>query len=130
MVYTASSRALAILEMLVQDQPLHARYVIIAATVPATVRIERVPASALPAAWTSAQRSDELRTIGGTWIKRAKSAVLCVPSAVVPSEFNYLLNPEHVDFRRIKQGRFETFTTDHRLLQRLSEAAPRKPRPA
>ncbi len=127
-VYTASSRGLAILEMLVQDQPLRARYTIITARIPATIRIERVLPTALPNAWVTAGRADELRVIGAGWVKRAKSAVLCVPSAVVPSEFNYLLNPAHPEFNRIKLGNAEALTTDHRLLQKLSRAAQRKSR--
>jgi RES domain-containing protein len=127
-VYTASSRALAILEMLVQDQPLRARYAIIAARIPSTVRIERVPVAALPDTWATAQPSDELRAVGADRIKRAKTAVLRVPSAVVPSEFNYLLNPAHAEFDRIKRGALETLSTDRRLLQKLSETARRKSR--
>ena len=127
-VYTASSRALAILEMLIQDQPLRARYVIVAAKVPSTVRIERVAASALPADWANVQYSTELRAIGAHWLKCAKAAVLCVPSTVVASEYNHLLNPAHTEFSRIKQSRFEPLTTDHRLLQKLSDATRRKSR--
>jgi RES domain-containing protein len=127
-VYTASSRALAILEMLVQDQPLRARYAIIAARIPSTVRIEHVSAAALPDTWATAPPSDELRAIGADWITRAKTAVLRVPSTVVPSEFNYLLNPAHREFHRIKLGLVETLSTDRRLLQKLSNKARRKSR--
>lgn len=127
-VYTASSRALAILEMLVQDRPLRARYAIMAARLPSTVRIERVSAAALPDTWATALPADELRAVGADWIKRAKTAVLRVPSAVVPSEFNYLLNPAHPEFNRIKQWPVETLNTDHRLFQKLAGKAHRKSR--
>ena len=126
MVYTASSRSLAILEMLVQDQPLRAHYTIIAARIPSSVRIERVAPTRLPENWTTGEPVDELRAIGAAWINRAKIAVLRVPSAVVPSEFNYLLNPTHSDFGRIHLGEVEPITTDRRLVQKF---APKGLRP-
>ena len=81
-VYTASSRSLAILEMLVQDQPLSARYVIVPARIPSTVRIDRSSASTLPRDWATAGRTNDLWAIGAEWIKCAKTAILRVPSAV------------------------------------------------
>lgn len=128
MVYTASTRSLAMLEMLVQDQPLRARYVVIAARIPLTVRIERISSAALPDDWSSLERIDELRAMGTRWITRAKTAVLCVPSAVVPSECNYLLNPAHAEFTRISQSTAEPLITDRRLVEKLSPRVPRKPR--
>jgi RES domain-containing protein len=128
LVYTAGSRALAILEMLAQDQPLRARYAIIPVIVPSSIRIERLSRATLPKGWEDARQSERLRAIGANWVKRGKSAVLCVPSAVVPSEFNYLLNPAHTDFSRIKQGHVETLRTDRRLLDKVSKAPRRKSR--
>ena len=115
-VYTASSRALAILEMLVQDQPLRAHYIIIAVRIPSTVRIERISPSKLPGDWLTAGRVDELRAIGADWVKRAKTAVLCVPSVVVPSGFNFLLNPKHAEFAQVVVRSPEPFVFDSRLL--------------
>ena len=117
-VYTAGSQALALLEMLVQDEPLHARYVIIAADIPEDLAVERIRRSDLPADWTSRVHLEALRGIGGRWIERARSAVLAVPSAVVPAETNYLLNPAHPEFRRIRIGTPEPFTTDLRLVRK------------
>jgi RES domain-containing protein len=125
--YTASSRALAMLEMLVQDQPLRAKYVIIAAWIPSIIRIERVSPSKLPDNWQAAQHVEILRQIGADWIRRGRTAVLCVPSAVVPQESNYLLNPAHPDFNKIKLGKAEVLKTDRRLARRFAGAARRKP---
>lgn len=122
-VYTAGSRALAMLEILAQDQPLHARYVIIPARIPPSLRIERVALSKLPANWNAPGRSDSLREMGAQWLRRGRAAVLCVPSAIVPSEFNYLLNPLHADFARIKPGPVEILKTDARLAQRIKDRA-------
>lgn len=51
MVYTAGSQSLATLEMLVQDEPLRARYVMIPVTLPRNLKIERVTEDELPADW-------------------------------------------------------------------------------
>jgi RES domain-containing protein len=44
--------------------------------------------------------------------------VLAVPSAVIPQELNYLLNPLHSDFKRIRVGHSEAFRFDPRLRRR------------
>ena len=92
MVYTAGSQSLAVLEALVQDQPLRARYLMIPAILPKNLKIERIAPEGLPANWRSLAAREELQAIGGEWAKRKSSAVLAVPSAVIPAETNYLLN--------------------------------------
>ncbi len=118
-VYTAASRALALLEMLVQDEPLRAAYLIIPATIPDTVRIEQVMIKSLPHNWIIAAQGETLPTIGRTWITRGKSAVLAVPSAVMPAETNYLLNPLHPDFDHIQIGQAQRLQTDLRLRRKF-----------
>lgn len=43
--------------------------------------------------------------------------MLGVPSAIVPAEWNYLLNPLHPNFNRIKVGKPATVKTDLRLIK-------------
>ncbi len=118
LVYCAESRALAMLEMLVQDEPLRARYVVIPATLPDGMAIERVDNTRLPSDWRSLRRVEHLRTIGATWAASRRTMVLAVPSAVLPEETNYLLNPLHPEFKRLRIGKPSTLVTDVRLLQR------------
>lgn len=115
MVYTAGSQSLAMLEMLVQDQPLRGRYVMIPATLPSNLKIERISPDRLPADWRSPAARAQLQAIGSDWARRRSSAVLAVPSAVVPAEVNYLLNPLHPSFARIEIGKPQEFVTDLRL---------------
>lgn len=117
-VYTAASQSLAMLEMLVQDQPLRARYVMIPATLPEKVRIERVSRESLPANWREPAARAELRKIGGDWVKRGATAVLEVPSVVIPGESNYLVNPLHPAFSAIQIGKPQAFVTDLRLIRK------------
>ena len=119
-VYTAASRALALLEMLVQDEPSRAAYWIIPATIPDRVRIEQIGHKSLSHNWMTSAHGETLRTIGRTWVTRGKSAVLAVPSAVIATEINYLLNPLHPDFAQIQIGQAEKLQTDLRLRRRFS----------
>lgn len=117
LVYTAQSRALALLEMLVQDEPLRANYVLIPALIGKTVSRTTVLLSALPPNWRSAQHLDALQATGQHWLASGESCVLAVPSAVVPLELNYLINPMHPDFSHIRVGEPEILDTDSRLMR-------------
>lgn len=117
MVYTAGNQSLAMLEMLVQDQPLRARYVMIEARIPSGVTIDRVRIDDLPSDWREIGARTKLQAIGAEWARKRSAAVLTVPSAIVPPESNYLLNPLHPDFKRIKVGKPSTVETDLRLLK-------------
>ena len=102
MVYTAGSQSLAMLEMLVQDEPLRARYVMVPVTLPKNLKIERVVPAQLPTDWRDLGGRERLQAIGSDWARRRSSAVLAVPSVVIPTETNYLLNPLHAAFARIE----------------------------
>ncbi len=118
MVYTAGSQSLATLEMLVQDEPLRARYVMIPVGLPKNLKIERVTVEGLPEDWRDLAARDQTQAIGMAWAKRKSSAVLAVPSAVIPAEINYLLNPLHPSFSKIEIGEPQAFITDLRLVRR------------
>jgi len=120
LVYAAESRALALLEMMVQDAPLRARYVLIPAQLPDALSITSVGVADLPADWRRLDRRDALQRIGRDWLAQGRSALLAVPSAVLPAERNYLLNPRHPDFSLIIMGEPEALDTDLRLMRNLS----------
>ncbi len=106
-VYVSATLALAQLEYLVHANALAApRHVFaIFADIPDGVRIEDLDASALPKNWRRYEPPLEaLQALGDAWVAKGRSAVLRVPSAVVPQESNYILNPAHADFKRIKIG--------------------------
>ncbi len=119
-VYAAQSRSLVLLEMLVQDEPLRAHYVLIPAVIGKAVSRSSVLISDLPATWRSPQHRDALQAMGQRWLASGESCVLAVPSAVVPSELNYLINPLHPDFVKIKIGKPEPLETDSRLMRQAA----------
>src|SRR5258708_11984329 len=116
-VYTAANQSLAMLEMLVQDQPLRARYVMIEARIPSTVTIDHVSSNGLPSDWREIGARQKLQAIGAEWARKRNAAVLAVPSAIVPRESNYLLNPLHPAFRRITIAKPSTVETALRLIK-------------
>lgn len=117
LAYTAASQSLAMLEMLVQDEPPRARYVMIEARIPGAVTIDRIGIEDLPSGWRDLARREKLQAIGTAWVRKQSAAVLAVPSAVIAAETNYLLNPLHPEFRRIWIGKPRKFETDLRLIR-------------
>ena len=114
-IYTAESRSLAMLELLVQDEPLRAHYVLIPAHLPENISLETLAKDDLPGDWRTHAGREALQSIGGDWLRQLRSCVLAVPSAVIPAELNFLINPLHPDFKRITLGEPETLNTDMRL---------------
>ena len=117
MVYAAESRSLALLEMLVQDEPLRAHYVLIPAHLSSAVSMETLDANALPPQWRTLAGRDILQALGAQWLRQLRSCVLAVPSVVVPAEYNFLINPLHPDFQYITLGDVEPLDLDPRLAQ-------------
>ena len=122
MVYTAESRSLALLEMMVQDDPLRAHYLLIPAFVPSAVSLHGLEAAELGGDWRALPARDRLQAIGNDWLQARASCILSVPSAVVPAERNFLVNPLHPDFSKISIGQAESLETDVRLLRGLGGA--------
>lgn len=118
-VYTAATLSLAALEVLVRvDRWSEAPdLVAIEIDVPASVELEHVAAAELSGGWRAPTPTDETQAIGGRWIASARSAVLSVPSAVIPIERNFLINPAHPDFKRIQVASRHSFSFDRRLLR-------------
>jgi len=105
LVYTAESRALATLEVSVhldlsEDLPSDRYYVEI--EIPDELMIQEVKIEDLPEDWDSKPPTLITQTIGDDFVYQNESAVLKVPSSIVPQEFNYLINPHHPDARKIK----------------------------
>jgi RES domain-containing protein len=122
-VYLASSLALAALELLVHIDYARALQEHVAIPVDFDEALMlHVAFEDLPENWTEAAALPRTRSIGDAWAKRRASAVLAVPSAVVPAELNYLLNPQHPNAGRIRIGKARPFRFDPRLIKPPPEA--------
>ncbi len=118
-VYTAQSAALAALEMLVHlgRSALLLAYVLIPCTFDEAL-VSRLDRRRLPRNWRSYPAPPGLQLTGDEWVKRGRSAVLELPSAVIETDSNYLLNPHHRDFEAIRVLGPRPFEFDFRLLKR------------
>jgi RES domain-containing protein len=103
MVYCAESLALAVLEIRVHlaiARPKE-RFIGIKAQL-ATSAIEYPDPSSLPPDWRQAPETStadtSARRFGARWVSERRSVAVQLPSAVIPNESIYLLNPEHPDF--------------------------------
>jgi RES domain-containing protein len=76
-----------------------------------------LPSKSLPKHWQQEPPPRSLQAIGDQWLASADSVILAVPSIIIPSEHNFLLNPRHPDFKKVKPGKASAFTFDFRLLQ-------------
>lgn len=118
-VYTAGSLALAALEMLVHlhDQALLGAYTGIPVTFDPSHCLRLAPGD-LPADWNRHPAPASTRALGTRWVREGGSPVLAVPSAVIPLESVYLLNPAHPRFHEVRIGEAIPFYFDPRLSQR------------
>jgi len=112
-VYTSATLSLAVLELLVhvgQDQ-MPSGLVAVAADIPDTLDRVVIEPGLVPAHhWRRYPALLGLCRLGTSWALDMKSAVLAVPSTVIPTERNYLINPAHPAFREIKVSVPEPFT--------------------
>lgn len=118
LIYTSATASLAALELLVhlrQSRRLPA-YVVFSCRFSMAL-VERLPRNALPVRWRDYPAPPALATLGDVWARDQRSAILEVPSAIIESESNFLLNPGHPDFAGIEVSEPQPFEIDLRLLR-------------
>lgn len=116
-VYTSATLSLAVLEVLVHHRvPLPPQdFVAISAELPPRLRPSVIKPAQLPLAWQADPPPHALQRLGSEWAASSRSLVLAVPSALIPQEFNYLINPRHPDFARLTLTSPQKFPFDPRL---------------
>lgn len=113
-VYVSATLSLAVLERFVHTDPDLEPLNLVAVPVDADagLTIESLDAADLPADWRTYPAPESLARLGANWVSAARTALLAVPSAVIPHERNYLLNPGHPEFGRLVIGPAEPFAFD------------------
>lgn len=119
MLYSASTRALACLENMVHRRSIGADdlFRVTLIEIPDDLEIKKIDKNRLPINWQEYINYISCQSIGNAWLKGNETVVLQVPSAIITEEYNYLINPQHVSFPRIKIHSIEGFTFDERLLK-------------
>jgi RES domain-containing protein len=118
-LYTAASRALAVVEIAVHTPlgiiPID--YYLSLIDVPDT-SIIKIDVNTLPKNWNRNPFIKHTQQIGDDFIRSRAALVLQVPSASVPGDFNYLINPRHPDFKEVQLKSIEPFEFDLRLFKK------------
>ena len=116
-IYTAATASLACLENVVHRgaEGLQAPFKLMRLEIPDQVLIEEVPTAMLPADWQQVTSYPQCQEIGSAWYQLRRSAVLKVPSAIITSESNYLINTSHSDFEQVTLLGIEDFIFDPRI---------------
>jgi RES domain-containing protein len=120
MLYTSQSRALAFAEVAIH-LPIGIvpkEYSLIAINIADTISILKLADSELPADWRSNPHSNSTQKIGDQFIAESKYLILQVPSAVVPGDFNFLINPNHSQIKEVMIDHVEPFEFDSRFVTR------------
>lgn len=115
MVYTAESRALALLEVVVHVGRIPAAGYCLATIEIPDEQIQVLKAAQLPANWYNNPAPDILKTIGDQFIAANKYLALKIPSVLMQEEHNYLLNPEHSAFSKVRIISERSISVDERL---------------
>jgi RES domain-containing protein len=119
-VYTSATLSLAVQELFVHlsSEEAPGDLVAVSAEIPGDVRVMSLRRADLPRNWRAFPAPESLAELGARWLAAMESAVLEVPSAVIPQENNYLLNPAHSDFRKIRPNELESFAFDSRMWEK------------
>jgi RES domain-containing protein len=116
-IYTAANSSLAILETLVHTDidlipdDLYIAEIIIEAK----FTKYKIDINDLPKNWDIHPGPDSLKEIGKLWLTKNEFLVFQVPSAVNPLEYNYLINPVHKEFSKVRITKIFPAGIDKRL---------------
>lgn len=118
-IYTAQNRALAMAEVLVHLTlaTLPIGFCMISIFIPEEISISEIDMGMLPKNWNEFPEQIGTQNIGDAFISDTNFCVIKVPSAVVKGDFNYLINPHHQDFNKIKITNQEDFPFDKRIFK-------------
>jgi RES domain-containing protein len=118
-IYCAQNRALAMAEVLVHLSlaTLPNDFVMLTIDIPGDVFVEVLNPEKLNIDWNVFPCTFETPFLGDDFIKRNEACILKVPSAVVKGDFNFLINPYHVDFYKIKITEQADFPFDKRIFK-------------
>ena len=119
-IYTATTRSLACLENLVytSGETLGSGlYVCLEIFIPDNALIATVTLKEIPLNMNREELKIATREIGNKWYTLNKELLLKVPSAIIPSENNIVINTRHTDFKRVKIINQGQFVFDKRLMK-------------
>lgn len=119
LIYTASNRSLAMAEVAVHFTlaTLPDDYMMVTIHVPDNIQFTILEEAALPDDWKNFPHSKSTQLIGDTFVRANQFCLMMVPSVVTKGDFNWLINPNHPDFKDINIVEVEKFPFDKRIFR-------------
>ena len=119
LVYTSEHQSLAMLEYFVHLDPEDAPDDLVLATadVPENLSRQQIKTREMPVRWRETPAPPELAHIGDEFVKKAETCLLLAPSALAVNENNWLINPQHAEFRKITLHAPESLRYDPRMFR-------------
>jgi RES domain-containing protein len=117
LLYTAESRALAAMELAVRVDFSRKPKDLVMITIGMPDEAEIAEPNTLPEDWYQYPHRALTRQIGDAFVMEGKALALKVPSAIVKGDFNFLINPQHPDFKHVHILHMTSFDFDERLGQ-------------
>ncbi|WP_340064963.1 RES family NAD+ phosphorylase [Ascidiimonas aurantiaca] len=117
-VYTSQNISLAYLEVVMHldiSEDLPSDRILVHIDIPEDLKI--FEEKKLPPHWNSFPYNSKTQEVFTRFCKELKGPVMKIPSAIVKSEYNYVINPLHSDAQRIKVVKKERLTFDNRLIK-------------
>jgi len=116
-IYTAENISLSVLEILVaaDKNTIPPEYFLIKLYIPDDLPLKQIHSAKLKTKWDNDPGYTQF--IGSTFLRSGKEAIMKMPSAIVKDEHNFLLNPSHTGFKKIKILNSEPFDIDIRLFK-------------
>jgi len=116
-VYTSGSLSLATLEVMVHTHFYSALKYYVCIPIDFDPRLSQsIAIEDLPDNWKADPIPQSAKKVGDRWIQNQESVILKVPSAIIPVEYNYLINPSQPDFEKVVIHSPQKFAFDPRLL--------------
>ena len=116
-LYTSASKSLAVLESLTNTPPaiLQNDFSILIVEIKGRILAHEFHEKDLPKNWKVYPAPINLAKLGDKWLLARKKLLIKVPSVVIPSEFNYIINPLHEDMNKVKIIAAEKLELDGRV---------------
>jgi len=119
-LYTSTNLSLAVLELLANHVwGLVKGYSYVQLQIPDELLIKTANMDMLSSKWRKSQYSMSTISLGTTWARSQDSLGLLVPSAVLPTEYNLLLNPAHAEYHKVTSQKVEPLDLDRRVLSQI-----------
>jgi RES domain-containing protein len=118
-IYTAANRSLAMAEVAVHFSvsTLPDDYMMMTLLIPDDIEIIEITTNVLPPGWNKFPHPPSTQAIGDKFVTENRFCILKIPSVVTKGDFNFLINPHHTGFSRIKIVNVEKFPFDKRIFK-------------